>query len=61
MLSGLIARSNAMARVFQLVENLQSSDAPVLLAGERGTGKEVVARAIHEHSPRRRGPFVPVS
>ena len=60
-LSGLIARSTAMSRIFQLVENLQSSDAPVLLTGERGTGKEVVARAIHEHSPRRRGPFVAVN
>lgn len=57
-LAGLIARSSAMSRIFHLVENLQSSDAPVLLTGERGTGKEVVARAIHEHSPRRRGPFV---
>lgn len=60
-LSGLIARSSAMARIFQLVENLQTSDAPVLLIGEKGTGKEVVARAIHEHSPRRRGPFVAVN
>ncbi len=60
-LSGLIARSAAMGRIFQLVENLQTSDAPVLLIGERGTGKEVVARAIHEHSPRRRGPFVSVN
>jgi DNA-binding NtrC family response regulator len=60
-LSGMIARSAAMSRIFQLVENLQSSDAPVLLSGERGTGKEVVARAIHEHSPRRRGPFVAVN
>ncbi len=60
-LSGLIARSTAMSRIFHLVENLQSSDAPVLLTGERGTGKEVVARAIHEHSPRRRGPFVAVN
>jgi transcriptional regulator with PAS, ATPase and Fis domain len=60
-LSGLIARSPAMSRIFQLVENLQASDAPVLLTGERGTGKEVVARAIHEHSPRRRGPFVAVN
>jgi len=59
-LAGLIARSTAMSRIFHLVENLQSSDAPVLLIGERGTGKEVVARAIHEHSPRRRGPFVAV-
>ncbi|HEX2832872.1 MAG TPA: sigma 54-interacting transcriptional regulator [Thermoanaerobaculia bacterium] len=60
-LSGLIARSPAMSRIFQLVENLQASEAPVLLTGERGTGKEVVARAIHEHSPRRRGPFVAVN
>ena len=60
-LSGLIARSPAMSRIFQLIENLQTSDAPVLLCGERGTGKEVVARAIHEHSPRRRGPFVSVN
>ena len=60
-LSGLIARSTAMSRIFHLVENLQASDAPVLLTGERGTGKEVVARAIHEHSPRRRGPFVAVN
>lgn len=60
-LSGLIARSTAMSRIFQLVENLQASEAPVLITGERGTGKEVVARAIHEHSPRRRGPFVVVS
>lgn len=60
-LSGMVARSPAMGKIFQLVENLQSSDAPVLLTGERGTGKEVVARAIHEHSLRRRGPFVPVN
>jgi transcriptional regulator with PAS, ATPase and Fis domain len=60
-LSGLIARSTAMSRIFQLVENLQASDAPVLLIGEKGTGKDVVARAIHEHSPRRRGPFVSVN
>jgi DNA-binding NtrC family response regulator len=60
-LSGLIARSPAMSRIFQLVENLQASEAPVLLTGERGTGREVVARAIHEHSPRRRGPFVSVN
>ena len=60
-LAGMIARSAAMSRIFQLVENLQASDAPVLLTGERGTGKEVVARAIHEHSPRRRGPFLAVN
>jgi DNA-binding NtrC family response regulator len=60
-LAGLIARSPSMARIFHLVENLQASDAPVLLTGERGTGKELIARAIHEHSPRRRGPFISVN
>jgi DNA-binding NtrC family response regulator len=61
LLSGLIARSPAMQRVFRLVENLQGSTATILLSGESGTGKEVVARAIHAHSPRNRGPFVAVN
>jgi DNA-binding NtrC family response regulator len=58
---GLIGRSPAMERVFRLVENLEHSEATVLLTGESGTGKEVVARAIHAHSPRRAGPFVAVN
>jgi len=61
LLSGLIARSPAMQRVFRLVENLQGSTATILLTGESGTGKEVVGRAIHAHSPRSRGPFVAVN
>jgi transcriptional regulator of aromatic amino acid metabolism len=48
---GLIGRSSAMERVFRLVENLEHSEATVLLTGESGTGKEVLARAIHTHSP----------
>ncbi len=59
--SGLVARSPAMAAIFRLIENLKYSDATVLLTGESGTGKEVVARAIHENSPRRLGPFVAVN
>ena len=51
----------AMERVFRLVENLEQSEATVLLTGESGTGKEVLARAIHAHSPRRGGPFVGVN
>jgi DNA-binding NtrC family response regulator len=58
---GLIGRSPAMERVFRLIENLEHSEATVLLTGESGTGKEVVARAIHAHSPRRGGPFVGVN
>ena len=58
---GLIGRSPAMDRVFRLVENLEQSEATVLLTGESGTGKEILARAIHAHSPRRGGPFVAVN
>ncbi len=50
-----------MDRIFRLVENLEHSEATVLLTGESGTGKEVLARAIHAHSPRRGGPFVAVN
>jgi DNA-binding NtrC family response regulator len=58
---GLIGRSPAMERIFALIENLEHSEATVLLTGESGTGKEVVAHAIHARSPRRGGPFVAVN
>ncbi len=58
---GLIGRSQAMARVFRLLEVLQHSEATVLIAGESGTGKEVTARVIHAQSARRSGPFVAVN
>jgi len=58
---GLIGRSQAMARVFGLIDTLQHSESTVLITGESGTGKEVVARIIHAHSPRRAGPFVAVN
>ncbi|MGC4000906.1 MAG: sigma-54 dependent transcriptional regulator [Anaeromyxobacter sp.] len=58
---GLIARSQAMARVFRLIDPLQHSESTVLITGESGTGKEVLARIIHAHSPRRSGPFVAVN
>ncbi len=60
-LSGLIARSPVMQRIFDLVVSLRHSDATVLLTGESGTGKEVVARAIHKNSPRSQGPFIAVN
>src|SRR6266545_4097938 len=58
---GLCGRSQAMARVFGLIDTLQHSESTVLITGESGTGKEVVARIIHAHSPRRAGPFVAVN
>ncbi|MBK9519458.1 MAG: sigma 54-interacting transcriptional regulator [Anaeromyxobacter sp.] len=58
---GLIARSHAMTRVLRLVQGLEHSEATVLLSGESGTGKGLLAQAIHDHSPRRRGPFVAVN
>jgi transcriptional regulator with PAS, ATPase and Fis domain len=58
---GMIARSHAMRRVFDLVENLQHTEATVLITGESGTGKELLARAIHALSSRRGGPFVAVN
>ncbi|MDE3163021.1 MAG: sigma-54-dependent Fis family transcriptional regulator, partial [Acidobacteriota bacterium] len=59
--SGAIASSSAMQRIFRLVETLQHSEAAVLITGESGTGKEVVARAIHQSSPRSNGPFIAVN
>jgi len=48
----LVGRSPTMKRVREQVETVGPTDAPVLITGERGTGKEVVARAIHARSPR---------
>jgi DNA-binding NtrC family response regulator len=54
----LIGESPAMQSVRRLVERAAPSDMPVLILGENGTGKELVARAVHELSPRRAHPFV---
>ncbi|MBK7857920.1 MAG: sigma 54-interacting transcriptional regulator [Archangiaceae bacterium] len=52
--------SPVMRALFQVLDKAAAADAPVLLLGESGTGKEVLARAVHERSPRRQGPFVVV-
>jgi two-component system, NtrC family, response regulator HydG len=46
---------------FELIEKVAMTDAPVVITGQSGTGKELVARAIHDLSPRRRGPFIKVN
>ena len=59
-LHGVVFRSDAMSKVVGLVKRLAPRDIPILIEGETGTGKEVVARMIHQESPRAAQPFVPV-
>jgi len=59
-LEGIVARSEKMRKVFDLVRRVAPTKATVLVLGESGTGKELVARAIHKLSPRRDSPFIPV-
>jgi DNA-binding NtrC family response regulator len=59
-LDGIVAVSPAMRRLVQTVRALSESDSNVLIEAESGTGKELLARAIHDTSPRASGPFVPV-
>jgi len=60
-LGSLIGASKAMREVFRLVELVAPSTASVLITGESGTGKELVARTIHELSPRAAKSFVPIN
>ncbi len=55
---GIIGKSPAMTRLFQLLETIAATSSTILITGETGTGKEVVARAIHHSSPRRLQRFV---
>ncbi len=58
---GMVGKSRAMQDVYDQIEVLARSTAPVLITGETGAGKELVARAIHESSARSSGPFIPVN
>jgi DNA-binding NtrC family response regulator len=58
---GFIGRSDVMENVFRLVERVAQARSTVLITGESGTGKELVAKAIHESSPRSEAPFVAVN
>ena len=56
----IVGESDAMRRVVNLVQRVAPTDATVLVLGEKGTGKELVAHAIHQASGRREAPFVPI-
>ena len=58
---GMVGRSRPMQDVYEQIEVAARSDVPVLIVGETGAGKELVARAIHAQSARADGPFVPVN
>jgi two-component system response regulator HydG len=57
----LLGTSPAMRRVYELLDRIADSNASVLITGETGTGKELVARALHDRGPRKAGPFVGVN
>src|SRR5437899_423004 len=60
-LGSLVGPSKKMQEIFRLTEMVAPSTASVLITGASGTGKELVARTIHELSPRRNKPFVPIN
>jgi len=57
----IVGVSDSMKQIYSLIEQVAPSSVSVLITGESGTGKEVVARTIHELSPRRKNPFVAIN
>jgi DNA-binding NtrC family response regulator len=58
--SNIVSRNEKMKQIFKLVNQVAGTDVTVLILGETGTGKELLAKAIHFNSPRRTLPFIPV-
>ncbi len=59
--SNIIGKSNGMRDLFELIEAVAVSDANILISGENGTGKELIANAVHYRSTRAKGPFVKIN
>lgn len=59
--SSIIGKSRRMLSVFDMIKNVARTDANVLVEGQSGTGKELVARAIHHNSARKEGPFIAIN
>ena len=58
---GMIGQSERMQRIYRLVEKVADSDSTIIIQGETGTGKGLIAKAIHEHSYRKDKPFVQIN
>ncbi len=60
-MGNIVGKSKPMSKVYELIDSVSKSDCTVLIQGESGTGKALVAEAIHFNSPRKNKPFVPIS
>lgn len=60
-IQGFVGTSGQMQRIYRMISDIGHSTATVFITGESGTGKEIAAQAIHNHSIRRKGPFVPIN
>lgn len=58
---GMVGSSHLMRNLFEIMKRVSASEGTVLITGETGTGKELVAKAVHELSPRKDGPFVAIN
>jgi len=58
---GIVGKSRPMQKLFQLLETVAATNSTILVTGETGTGKEIIARAIHHNSPRRMHRFVAIN
>jgi len=57
----IIGKSEKILEIFEIIEKVARTDSTILITGETGTGKELIARAIHKCSPRKDRPFVPIN
>jgi len=60
-LDDIVSKNPQMQKIFELIPLVAQSNSTILITGDSGTGKELVAKAIHNHGPRREQPFVPVN
>jgi len=59
--SGIVGNSTAIKEIVRIADQVAESDIPILIEGESGTGKEVLARYIHDRSPRKESAFIPIN